>query len=263
MKSWIRLCRKLNIWILSILMLLFSPLCVAFASEAVTEQETIDTELPAYPYLSIEITVMGEMNEEGCFLQNWDDAAQYPIADITQTNYLISITNEGEAELEEPVTTVWTGEFCSTFTGTDGVTIPPKDTVVSKRSFNIDEHDVESGSMLLRVELTAKCTDPAYEKTVTVSDEITIDVCARPEEEIVAYLETAFDGGLSKEELTDYYRTIFGQRYEQMKARVEPEGTEETTEEPGVEVIPVLLAGAVCAVSASIVCLLWKKGKRK
>ena len=216
------------------LLLIISAASSVFASRE--EASESETDRPPYPGFSVRLYIEGEADENGCYVQNWDAAAQYPIADIRLLTYVTEITNDGGTDLEDPVTSNWVGDIYSTTTGSDGVIIPAgKATKFGTGALKIDENDVERGYIVLRAECTAKCPDPAYAGTVSASDEIIIQVCARPEKDIIEYLETEFGGALSEEELADYYRGFFGDRYDRMRERVMAEEQKEIEDTEGTE----------------------------
>ena len=208
----------------------------AFAAES-TDSSSTETSVPSAPQnpdFSVKISVDGETNEQGFYIQNWDAAAQYPIADLSKYNYTVTVINNEELDLTALGAEIWLGDFSSKITvtrddETEGMKFPVGRSVrFGRGTLNIDEHDVERGYMVLRVECTAECPDPAHVNTVSASDEITIRVCARPEKDIVAFLETEFNGALSEEELLEYHRKFFGDRYEKMKERVMAEEQQES-----------------------------------
>lgn len=186
-----------------------------------------------YPGFSVRIFADGETNEDGFFVQNWDAEADYQIGDVSLLNYQVDLINDGAVSLKDPVANVWLGDYRITTTGSGGVTVPAEKTMrYGRGTLRIDENDVKQGFKVLRVECTAQCPDPRYAETVSASYETTIPVCGRSEKEIISYLDSWFEGILTEEEIAEYYRKYFGDRYEEMKERVKAEEESEKTKEP-------------------------------
>ena len=225
-----------------LLMLFFSHFSSVYAiEESAAESVMSAEEKPVYPGYSIEIVLNQEPDAGDCYMQNVDFEAGVVIADMEEQYFQVYGRNQGEAELEDAVITVRKGDAVDTVTASEGVKYSPgQNEPVYKGELVINEKDVERGYMIIHADCTLQCKDPMYADTVTVSDEIVIRVCARPEKDIVSYLSTIGGEDLSEEDRLSYLKWRFGDRYEEMRDRVmaeesrEGEKTEaEETEKPG------------------------------